>query len=402
MATVKAVLRPRKDKDGNQTVYIRIADAGKTRYITTGLKLKKKFWNAKKQEVRVNDYIDASHLNKIIADKLKSIRDEAYELEASDQSVNADVLKQRAMATDYRGDFLLFARKFTERKAKSNIRTGKKYTSTVNKISEFAGGRLPFRELTVPWLKEFADWCATEHGNGHNTIHSNLRSIRAILYDAIREDLFPQEKNPFFKFKLTQPKVTREKLNTTEIKALATVEPNGNRVQHLAKDMFLFSFFTFGMRFRDVAMLKWHNIEGDTIRYQMHKTKDQRSVPIYPPAMAILDKYRRGLKPDDFIFPLLDTRKDLSNPAVLDADVSSKNAYINKELKKLREKAGISKHFSFHTARHSYADIARDKGGNLYDISERLGHTSLKTTERYLKALGNDTNHKDEAAYEGF
>lgn len=38
--------------------------------------------------------------------------------------------------------------------------------------------------------------------NTNDTIHTNLKTLRAILYVATKEDRFPQEKNPFFRFKL--------------------------------------------------------------------------------------------------------------------------------------------------------------------------------------------------------
>lgn len=403
MATIKAVLRPPKDSEGQKPIYIRISDAGKTRYVSTGLKVKPKLWNPNKREVRENDLFDAAHVNKIIADKVKEISDQAYQLKAENQHVNADILKRKAKIKEYRGDFIEYAHAFSARKRRANIRTGKKYDSIIAKIEEYSGGKLQFRDLTVTWLKEYSDWMATEKKNSPNTIHSNLRCIRAILYEAIREDQFPQEKNPFFKFKLKQPKVSRTKLNPDEIKALASVEPNGNPVQHIAKDMFLFSFFTYGMRFSDVVQLKWINVEGDFVRYQMRKTADNHSVKIFPPAKAILDKYKDNSGPNDYIFPLLNTDRKLNNDEVLDNEMSSKNAYVNKEIGALVKKAGINKQVSFHTARHSYADIARKKGTDLHAISNSLGHASLKTTQSYLKALDNETTDKAvQSVYEEF
>jgi len=403
MPTVKAVLRPRKDSEGKQSIFIRISDAGKTRYVSTGLKIKPKFWNPRKREVRENDFFDAAHLNKIISDKVKAIKDESYQLQADNQNVNADILKKKAKSKEYRGDFIEYAKIFAKRKARKNIRTGMKYDSIIAKLEDYSSGKLQFRDITVVWLKEYSDWLADEKKNSPNTIHSNLRCIRAILYDAIGEGQFPQERNPFFRFKLKQPKVSRTKLNPDEIKALAKMESYNNPMQELAKDLFMFSFFVCGMRFRDVALLRWKNIEGNYIRYEMRKTEDAHSVKIFPPARTIIDKYSGSLAPNDYVFPLLDTKKNLKDPEVLDRDLSSKNAYVNKELDEVRKKAKLTKHISFHTARHSYADIARKKGTDLHSISTSLGHASLKTTESYLNALDNETTDKAvQSVYEEF
>ena len=381
MPTIKAVLRPPKDKEGQKPIYIRIADAGKTRYVSTGLKVKPALWNENKREVR----------------------DEAYQLKADNQNVNADILKKKAKSKEYRGSFIEYGKTFAKQKRRVNVRTGKRYDAVLSKVEEYTGGKLQFKDVTVTWLKEFSAWLADEKDNSPNTIHSNLKCIRAILYEAIRESQFPQEKNPFFKFKLKQPKVSRVKLSGEEIKALANVETNDNPVQQIALDMFLFSFFTYGMRYSDVSQLKWKNIEGDFIRYEMRKTNEAHSVKIFPPARAILDKYKDNPSPDDYVFPLLNTKRNLDNRETLVNELGSKNAYVNKELNNLRKKADIPKRVSFHTARHSYADIARKKGTDLHAISNSLGHASLKTTQGYLKALDNETTDKKvQSVYEEF
>ncbi|RME52937.1 MAG: site-specific integrase, partial [Caldilineae bacterium] len=58
-------------------------------------------------------------------------------------------------------------------------------------------------------------------------------------------------------------------------------------------------------------------------------------------------------------------------------------------------RAGIDKHLSFHVSRHSFADMARTKGMDLYSISKALGHANVRVTERYLK--GFDAGALDEA-----
>ena len=54
----------------------------------------------------------------------------------------------------------------------------------------------------------------------------------------------------------------------------------------------------------------------------------------------------------------------------------------------------------FHMARHSFANIARQKNANVYDISKALGHSSLKITESYLSKF--DTQSQDETMKQVF
>lgn len=60
---------------------------------------------------------------------------------------------------------------------------------------------------------------------------------------------------------------------------------------------------------------------------------------------------------------------------------------INKYLKELATKAQIAKKITTHTARHSFADIARQKTDNIYNLSKTLGHSSIKVTEAYLASF---------------
>jgi len=122
----------------------------------------------------------------------------------------------------------------------------------------------------------------------------------------------------------------------------------------------------------------------------MNKTGNEMSVPLIPQAKQIINKYvDKSTEANDYVFSILNTDRDLTDPAVLDREISSKNALINKNLKVIQKNAKIKKCFSFHTSRHSYADIARHKGADLYALSRSLGHENMATTERYLKRLGN-------------
>ncbi|MDE6858989.1 MAG: tyrosine-type recombinase/integrase [Duncaniella sp.] len=75
-------------------------------------------------------------------------------------------------------------------------------------------------------------------------------------------------------------------------------------------------------------------------------------------------------------------------------DISSKNALINKYLKKIAEKAEIEKPLSMHISRHSFAHIAQESGAESSAIKNILGHSNLDTTERYMGSF--DTTKTDE------
>ncbi|WP_290380744.1 tyrosine-type recombinase/integrase, partial [uncultured Duncaniella sp.] len=117
---------------------------------------------------------------------------------------------------------------------------------------------------------------------------------------------------------------------------------------------------------------------------------------------------REDEKATDYIFPLLSNDaeyagyvtqadKDRMRPELrhkMYQDISSKNALINKYLKKIAEKAEIEKPLSMHISRHSFAHIAQESGAESSAIKNILGHSNLATTERYMGSF--DTSKTDE------
>ena len=53
------------------------------------------------------------------------------------------------------------------------------------------------------------------------------------------------------------------------------------------------------------------------------------------------------------------------------------NSSVNKELIRIGKLAKISKHFSFHSARHTNATLLIYKGANITTVQKLLGHKTL-------------------------
>ena len=117
----------------------------------------------------------------------------------------------------------------------------------------------------------------------------------------------------------------------------------------------------------------------------MLKTGSPVSIPIPEDARAILRPYLD--RKVAYVFPLL-SEGDERDSVRLRRRISSRNVVINRNLKTVAEMAGIKPDgLSMHVARHSFADYARQKSGNLFAISKALGHRDLTTTQQYLKSF---------------
>ncbi len=147
--------------------------------------------------------------------------------------------------------------------------------------------------------------------------------------------------------------------------------------------LFLFCFSANGMPFIDLAFLKWEMITDDTITYYRHKTGVRVEVPINDFMRSIMEKISK--RESFYVFGLLES---------LDPDQALKEYHnlltrYNRALHLLGEKAGLSAKLTSYVARHSWATITYLRNYPIAFISKALGHTSILTTEKYIKSISN-------------
>ena len=140
------------------------------------------------------------------------------------------------------------------------------------------------------------------------------------------------------------------------------------------KPAFLFCCFS-GLRYSDVSKLTWKEITVSQNGYAqiettMQKTGKSITIPLSDNALKWLPE-REGNLPENRIFYKLPDQ-------VNNADV---------RLRTLIKKAGISKHVTFHVARHSFATLTLTYGADLYTVSKLLGHANIRTTQVYAKIV---------------
>ena len=386
-ATVKLFLRTDRPKaDGTCPVYLRLTAHRKKRYQATGVAVEPRDWNGRRARVR------ASHP---IADALNARLDEieAAAKVAALGATSADAVKA---AVDGGGGSLTdyFQRFVDGLDADGKLWEHRKYQTTLAKLRAALGAPLSWAEVDADALRRFERHLRRVSKNNANTTRKELSRLRRVYRQAIREGALAAADDPFLVY--GRPKgqpVHRRKLALAEVEALRDAALDPASVTGLARDAFVWSFYVGGMRFGDVCALRADDVRDGRATYVMMKTGTRVAVPVPLPAMAVFERQRpRAEAP--LAFPLV-RPADLADAVRLRRRVNSRNAQLNVSLKRAAKAADVDPEgLTMHVARHSYADFARRKSGDIYAISKTLGHRDLKTTEAYLKSFDQDAVDK--------
>ena len=157
--------------------------------------------------------------------------------------------------------------------------------------------------------------------------------------------------------KIKAPAAQRCYLTKEELQRLIDAEPQSKAAAN-TKQAFLFACFC-GLRISDIRALKWGDIstsaEGLTrIEIRMQKTQELLYIPLSRQALAYLPA-RTAADPETKVFTNLST-----------------SIRINTHIQRLAAAAGISKHVTFHSARHTFATLLLTEGADLYTTSKLL------------------------------
>ena len=149
----------------------------------------------------------------------------------------------------------------------------------------------------------------------------------------------------------------------------------------MAADIFLFSFYTRGMAFVDIASLKWEQVKNGYLIYRRRKTGQQIVILWEPCMQQIAERYSDNI-PNRYIFPIIKGK----NPR---QEYLSAAHNINRNLRKLGKNLQLNAPLTLYVARHSWASIAYSEQIPIQTISRALGHNSESTTRIYLASIDN-------------
>jgi len=253
--------------------------------------------------------------------------------------------------------------------------------NTVRALKLFRGDYIAFRDVDKEFLSEFTDYLrqmpkASKYGVlktggrlSNNSVVSYYGTLRTAINRAYKEGIITVNPTKEFDFasKVRQEPSRREYLTIDELKTLINTECR----HEIVKRAFLFSCLC-GLRVSDIRKLKWCDLQrsGGRVRIEitMQKTKEPLYLPISDEALKWLPEHSEA-GDSDFIFPL------------------THEGTVNDTLQHWAKVAGITKHISFHVARHTHATMMLTLGADLYTVSKLLGHKNIATTQIYAKIV---------------
>lgn len=262
-------------------------------------------------------------------------------------------------------------------------RTGNNYNvwlSAYNYLKDFTNGSLIFVNLDEKFCNDFKDYLLTAKSRrrhtttlSQNSAQNYFNKFKATLKQAFKDKLLSYDLNGLIA-PIKQADTKRVFLSLAEVNLLVKTECTNP----ILKTASLFSALT-GLRFSDIQKLKWSEIICNSenkysIEFQQKKVSRHEYLPISIQAYKLLGEPK---EPQQKVF-----------------DGLQYSAYQNQILLKWMQSAGITKHVTFHSFRHTYATLQLGSGTDITTISKMLGHKDLKTTLIYAKIV---SESKEEA-----
>ena len=379
------------NKSGEAPLYLQFYHDGRRKKVATGMSINPKFWDDFKQQI-LPDCPNRDELQHRLNEQIRAYEKKMRRLEALDEDVNFDNLfDTRPISAKYSvADF--FERQALKMRQLGRISTAGKYAATYKSLLKFHPMTLQFGEISVALLAEFEQYLYN-HGNKPNSVATKFSALKAVYNKALAEKIFVCKENPFATYKVggLWTKTRKRAIRKEDVQRLmnAPLPDSHSPYTELARDIFLFSYFSAGINYKDIATLRYSDLVDGRIYYRRHKTGKEMNCRLMPQAQEIIDKYsREDATEDDYIFPILDRTLHHSDLQIFNR-LHKVLIHINRELKAWSKRIGLRTPLTTYVARHTYATVLKRSGVNIAIISESLGHSDLSTTQIYLDSFEN-------------
>lgn len=392
MAAIKVKFRPSFVEGKEGTVFYQVIHKRVCRQIRARYTLFPDEWNT--LFTACNDFLNRGkrsiYLKKVkeqIEADVRNLNNILKKLEEENEPYTSDNIVS-IFSSIRKNGFFSFAEKLVKQLVQvGRFRTAERYTTTLNSLMRFCMNReILLEEMDSNFMIAYETYLKST-GLCPNSTSFYLRNLRAIYNRAVAANLIEQR----FPFKYVYTgieKTVKRAVSLSVIREIKRLELEAYSTMDYARDMFMFSFYTRGMSFIDMAYLKKTDLSKGVLSYRRKKTGQRLYIKWEDVMQDIVEKYERLENP--YLLPII-------NNTVSDDRRQYKTMAhtVNRNLKLIGERLGISIPLTMYVARHAWASIAWSKNISLSVISEAMGHDSENTTRIYLASL--DTSMIDSA-----
>ncbi|MDC2216125.1 tyrosine-type recombinase/integrase [Bacteroides thetaiotaomicron] len=386
MISIKLKFRPSTVDGKEGSLYYQIIYKRVPRQLVTDYKIKASEWNMYSGDLELGqadgpryDYL-STVLQKVEWDK-RRFQQIFNRLLSSNKAFTTDNIIEEFQNQTSEVTLFNYMRNMIGRfRRQGQYRTSETYSSTLNSFSEFRNGvDLYFEDMDSDLLLAY-EYHLKSRSLSPNTISFYMKRLRAV-YNKATDDGFAENRNLFKRVFTSSEKTIKRAISLKHIKRLKSLDLSYSASKEFARDMFLFSFYTRGMSFVDIAYLQEKDLKGNMLTYRRKKTGQLLNIQWERCMQEIVDKYSSCSR-SPYLLPII------KNPGVdLRKQYQNVQSLINRNLKNIGKDLKLTMPLTMYCARHSWASIARSEGIPISVISEGMGHDSESTTQIYLASL---------------
>lgn len=383
MASINVKLRPSTSEGKEGTIYYQIIHSRVIRQQKTDYHLFTHEWNEKRSTVIVNG--NRSNYLQSVKERIE------WDMRRWDNIIR----QYESRRLKYDADDIIDAfQKRTKEQTLFNFmqgiiarlqlmgkeRTAETYHSTLKSFMKYRDERdILLEDIDSDVLQMYEAYLQKRHIS-KNTCSFYMRILRAVYNRAIEKEL-TENRHPFKHVYTGIEKTVKRAIPLKTVKQIKNLDLPIQSPLEFARDMFLFSFYTRGMSFIDMAYLKKTNLANGMLSYRRRKTGQQLFIRWEKCMQEIVDKHDRHNDSPYMLPIIIPDRKDER------AQYKNMLYRTNKSLKKVALLAKLPIPLTMYVARHSWASAAKSKNIPISVISEGMGHDSETTTQIYLASL---------------
>jgi len=357
--------KPVLDENGNQVYYENGAMAGKPKFQVKHNRRKENLSLYLLDKPRTATERQQNKETLELAIKIRTEREQEFK----ENTLGYRLKKERNV------NFLDYFQSYINSYTKKDIRM---MQIALNRFKDFLREKYPVYEFNIrtehlnkEMMVAFVEYLQSRSvGEGARGIYQRFKKV---IKFAIENDVMIKNPCNGVQCKVDDQILRKDVLSLEEIQALINCHYEYENPE--VRRAFIFCLYC-GLRFCDVKDLTFRNVDYSNrlLKFEQSKTKGHSAsssvvIPLNDGLLSLM-----GNPPED---------------GNLDSFVFSLPSYESccKSVKRWVKRAGINKHISWHCARHSFAVNILNNGANIKTVASLLGHSGLKHTEKYTRAV---------------